>query len=106
MKIVTVNGVTYLGTLEETEAGIVLTEAMKFNGPVTQSVITEYYKKGNVGKLQNPTFGGSGISYTVDDVDDDVVMFAQIAQLALKQAKKVAIANLENREFDGVLGKL
>lgn len=108
MKIVNVNGVTYLATLSKTENGdIVLENAMEVGGAnVSQGVITEYYKRGNVGTLKTVNFGGAGISYSVSDLDDSAVMFCKIADLAIAQAKKTAIKNLENREFDGVLGKL
>jgi len=106
MKIVTVNGVSYLAVLEEGEAGIVLKDAMEIGGNVTQYEVTDYYKRGNLGDLKEVTFGGSGISYSVSEIGDDVVMFCKIADLALEQAKKVAVKNLENKEFSNVLGKL
>lgn len=107
MKVVTVNGVTYLAVLNETETGIVLESAMELNGGrVDQSVITEYYKRGNVGTLQTVNFGGSGISFSVAELDEQAVMFCKIADLAIAQAKRQALPNLENREFDSVLGKL
>lgn len=107
MKVVNVNGVTYLATLEEGENGILLSDAMEIGGSaVNQSIVTEYYKRGNVGKLKTVNFGGSGISYSVSELGDDAVMFCKIADLAIAQAKKTAVLNLENREFDSVLGKL
>ena len=108
MKVVTVNGVSYLAVLEESEnGGIVLKDALALNGTnVSQMEVTDYYKKGNLGQLKVVTFGGSGISYSVADITDDIVMFCKIADLALEQAKKVAVKNLENMEFSNVLGKM
>jgi len=106
MKVVTVNGITYLGVLEESETGVKLTDAMEIGGGgISQGVISEYYKQGNVGELKTVDFGGNGISYSVSDLTDDAVMLCKIADLAITQAKKVAVLRLENREFDGVLGK-
>ncbi len=107
MKVVTVNGKTYLAVMEGDGNGIVLTEAMEIGSQgVSQTVVTAYYKQGNVGQLKTVNFGGSGISYSVSELNDDAVMFCKIADLAIAQAKKVAVLNLENREFDSVLGKL
>jgi hypothetical protein len=107
MKVVTVNGTTYLATLEETEAGIVLQDAMVIpaSGP-GQNEVMAYYKAINLGSLNPVSFGGSGISYSVQPIGDDVVMFCKIADLAIEQAKKVALKNVENAEFSSVLGKL
>ena len=107
MKIVNVNGTTYLATLKETENGISLEDAMVIgSASPSQGDIMAYYKAVNLGSLQPVAFAGSGISYSVTPIGDDVVMFCKIADLAIEQAKKVALKNVENAEFSNVLGKL
>jgi len=105
MKIVTVNGISYLGAIEKTDEGITLTEAMPIGGPaVTKAEVEAYYKKGNLGELKTVTFGGAGISFSEVGLSDDVVMFCKMAELVMEQAKKVAVKKLENGEFTNGLG--
>jgi hypothetical protein len=108
MKIVTVNGVSYLGTLEQTEKGdLILKDAMALYGPsVTKGEIEHYYRKGNLGELETITFGGMGVSYSVSQLTDEAVMFCRMADLMMEQAKKVAVRKLENSEFSQSLGKM
>lgn len=108
MKVVTVNGVTYLGVLNELEGGgFELAEAMSIPGTKpSKADIERYYKLGNLGELEKVTFGGMGVSFSVSGLSDEAVMFCKMADLVMEQAKKVAVRKLENSEFGQSLGKM
>ena len=107
MEQVIVNGVSYLGTLEVTEAGVKVKDGIKTGGnDVTRQDVSNYAMAKNLGKLENPTFGGNGISYTSNPLDDDMIMFVKMSDLVMEQADKVAVKNLVNREYQSGLGKL
>ncbi len=106
MDQVIVNGVSYLGTLEVGEDGVVVKNAVKTAQTITKDDVTRYFTEKNVDNLETVQFGGNGVSYSVVSLTDEVVMFTKMSELVMEQAKKVAVKNLENSEFRNGLGKL
>lgn len=107
MRQVIVNGVSYLGELQAKEGGgFSLLAAMKTAGnQVSKADIQRYLELENLDDLKTVEFGGAGVSYTVQDLDDEIMFALEVGELVMAQAKKVAVAKLENNEFRTGLGK-
>lgn len=107
MKKVTINGIAYIGNLEEKDGKTVLKDAMCLKSPnfVTKPDIANYLKKENLGELENVEFGGQGVSYSISELNDEEKLFFEIASVTMKSAKLKAVNGLENQVFDEYLGK-
>lgn len=106
MKQVIVNGQSYLGELVQTEGGMTVKNAMAVGGNVTKNDVQNYIKAENLDELKDITFGGAGVAFSTVDLDKEIVFAFEVAELVMENAKAVAVKNLENREFDGGLGKM
>jgi hypothetical protein len=107
MKQVTINGVSYLGVLKDTEGTLELSQAMVTNqNGISKADVEAYLGKQNLGTLETITFGGTGASYTVQDLTDEVDMFFKMGKLVMDQSQKVAVKKLQNAEFKANMGKM
>ena len=100
MKQVIVNGVSYLGVMEQGEDGISVKNAIKTGNVLTTDDFNRYLKEENLGNLENVRFGGNGVSFVEVPLTEDMEMAFSITKLVMERAKKVALKNLENAEFD------
>jgi ABC-type uncharacterized transport system ATPase subunit len=105
MKKVNVNGVQYLGTLTDKDGTVTLSDAFAVNDGMNKDVFAQYLKAQNNGSLASIEFSGQGIAYSVSNLNDVEQMELDMAILAMKHAKKIAIPELENDSFDNILGK-
>lgn len=105
LKQVVVNGVSYLGVLTVGEGKTVVEKAMQLGGAPTKLDVDLYLQKENLGQLKDITFGGSGVSFSEVDLDQEIKFALEVSNLLMVQAKKVAVKNLENAEFRSGLGK-
>ncbi len=99
-----VNGVSYLGTLEEGEGKVTVVDSMPCGNVVTANDVNAYFKAKNLGSLVSIPFGGNGVSYSVVPLTPAVEMAVKVAQLVMTQAKSVAVRKLENAEFSQGMG--
>ncbi len=100
MKVVTLNGKTYLATSTDNDT---LAKAMHFNGDVSLGVLVEYVKQDNIGKLQNVGFKNQVFTERdLDAVEDGQFVMAQTLMV---QAKTFAIKDVENKYISTLLGK-
>ncbi len=105
MKQVIVNGQNYLGILTEGEGKLVVEAGLPVGSSVTKEDIEAYFKAKNLGTLKNITFGGNGVSFSEVNLNADMELYIQVAGLVMEGAKSTAVLKLENREFEGGLGK-
>ncbi len=106
MQKVTVNGVAYIGDLDEKDGKALLTNAFEIGeGIITRGTFANYLKAKNLGDLQPLTFSGMGTSVAVGEFTDSEKMELEMATLAMKHAKAIAIPELENETFEEVLEK-
>jgi len=106
MKKVTVNGMSYMGTLVKTDDGIVIKNGLECpSGKLSKTVIAKYIETKNFDRLQDITFSGTGISYSVTDLTGLEALYLSVCKKTMKYAKKNAIAGNENELFNRVMGK-
>ena len=96
-----------MGILEDVKEKkeMVLKDAIVVSGDLTRAVVSEYYKKKNIGDLVPVTFGGRGVAYSITELSTEEAMFFQIAEVIMGAAKSRAIQSVENGLFDSLLGK-
>jgi len=103
---VVMNGVRYIGVLKEKKEAISLVGAMQVNNEIVgRAELASYLRMQNMGTLETITFAGTGIAYSVSEFTDIEQMELDMLTIAMKQAKKTAVAGTENTVFDGILGK-
>lgn len=106
MKIVTVNGQSYLGNLEKTDEEVKVTEAFALPDPyVHAGTVADYMEAKEMGKLTLVSFGGAGVSYSENDLDEEVQLEFKTQELQMEQALKTAPKKLVVQEFRNRLGK-
>jgi len=106
MQKVIMNGVPYIGVLKEAEGVTNLVDALQVGGGVVQrEEIATYLRMKNTGTLEAIQFGGTGVAYSVSEFTDAEQMDMDMCAVAMKHAKKTAVAGMENQAFDILMGK-
>ena len=107
MKKVTVNGINYLGCLSEKAGKTTLKKAMEVTNldDVTEGVFGKYLKAQNAITLRTIDLTGMGMLASVENLSPEENLRFDICKMKMKQAKLGALAGVENKAFDALLGK-
>ena len=100
LTIVAVNGITYLGKLNEEET--ILEKALS-TGSIPN--FSAYLQAKNLGTLETIKFGGNGVNYSISPLTATQKLELKVCKLHMKQAKLTAAAKTENELFGELLGK-
>ena len=108
MKKVTINGVMYIGNLKTTKNdafnikdAMILTQT----GELTTNDFGNYLKDKVNKKLREVNFGGTGISYSVEELTKTEEVTLKTCELTMGLAKDTAVPKLVTNRFDELLGK-
>jgi len=105
MKVVTINGVQYLGKLTVNEDGsALLTKAMKCY-EISKETLANYIAAKNLDELTEIPFGGTGCQYFVEKLTKAQKLELKVCKLNMSRAKVLAIPEVENKAFRALLGK-
>ncbi len=100
MKVVTLNGATYLAAQVNTDT---LVAAMPFQGNPNLNIFVAYVKQENIGKLQDIGFKNQVFTERdLDAVEDGQFV---MANTLMTQSKTFALKSVENKYIDTLLGK-
>ena len=106
MKIVTVNGICFLGELRVEEGKVIIDKSMEIeNTNITEEDITDYLEAEHLGNLKERSFGGSGVTYGEEDLDDEMQFQLEVQKTTLEFAKKTAQGEMVIENFKSRLGK-
>ena len=102
MKVISINGTTYLtheATEEHADGAMELKEER-----VTLSEARDYAKLSNIGELRAMHY--SNIIFTIRDLTPLEYSNFEVVKAAMEQAHKFAVPLLINQKFDNIMGKL
>jgi len=106
IKVVKVDGVVYLGEIGlGTLAGIQLERDRGSMTPLDKSEVARFFRAENLSEFINLSFNENTSSIMTRTMDDDEEMLFMNCSHAMATSKKKALALLENKTFNDLLGK-
>ena len=105
LNVVTMNGITYLGSIKEEDNKVTLLKAMRVSNDLTKDDFMKYLEQKNLGRLEPVNFGGNGNQYSIQTLSPTQKILLKECKLNMKHAKLTAAANNENSVFRGLMGK-